>query len=433
MYQVFLNFCVNARDAMPNGGKLRICAENRLIDETYAQMNLDAKVGAYVVVTFADTGMGIAPAHIDRIFEPFFTTKPLGEGTGLGLSTAMGIIRNHGGFVTVSSEIGRGTEFQVFLPVIAATPALPVAIPELPSGGGELILIVDDESNIRQMLKITLESYNYQTISASNGVEAIAAYALGEELRGSNAVIRGDQSWARPLGPVEVAPDSLLEARIVDLQGRFNLNNLVDANGARNDEAVQVFERLLRNVDLETSWAELMVDWIDTDNQPQSGGAEDSTYSSATPGYRPPNRPISSTSELFALQDFGIERYAKLAPFVAALPRGTAINLCTAPGALRGRFSRISSNGPGRPTPLARNRVGKCFPDEATFRASLADPQRYNTLIQAQPLGQNSTYFSLRSFTSIGTAEFALYSLLHYEGAAGGAPQVRVVLRSFTE
>ncbi|PSB59097.1 hybrid sensor histidine kinase/response regulator [Chamaesiphon polymorphus] len=181
LYQVFLNFCVNARDAMPNGGKLRICAENRLIDETYAQMNLDAKVGAYVVVTFADTGTGIAPAHIDRIFEPFFTTKPLGEGTGLGLSTAMGIIRNHGGFVTVSSEIGRGTEFQVFLPVIATTTALPVAIPELPSGRGELILIVDDESNIRQMLKITLESYNYQTISASNGVEAIAAYAIDRD------------------------------------------------------------------------------------------------------------------------------------------------------------------------------------------------------------------------------------------------------------
>jgi PAS domain S-box-containing protein len=181
LYQVFLNFCVNARDAMPNGGRLQIGAENIIIDATYLRINLDAKVGAYVVVTFRDTGMGISPAHIDRIFEPFFTTKPLGEGTGLGLSTAIGIIRNHGGFVTVSSEIGRGTEFQVFLPVIAATATLPTAMPELPSGRGELILIVDDEANIREMLKLTLESYNYQTIVASNGVEAIAAYAIDRD------------------------------------------------------------------------------------------------------------------------------------------------------------------------------------------------------------------------------------------------------------
>jgi two-component system, cell cycle sensor histidine kinase and response regulator CckA len=181
LYQVFLNFCVNARDAMPNGGKLRIGAENIIIDETYVRMNIDAKVGAYVVVTFADTGMGIAPAHIDRIFEPFFTTKPLGEGTGLGLSTAMGIIRNHGGFITVSSELGLGTEFQVFLPVIAATPAIPATTPELPLGRGELILIVDDEINICEMLKITLESYNYRTILATNGVEAIAAYAIDRD------------------------------------------------------------------------------------------------------------------------------------------------------------------------------------------------------------------------------------------------------------
>ena len=163
-----------------------------------------------------------------------------------------------------------------------------------------------------------------QALLITGGAEAIAAYALGEELRGSNATIRGDQSWAQPLGPVEVAPGSLLEAQVLDLQGRFNLNNLVDANGVRNDEAVQVFERLLRNLELETTWAELMVDWIDTDNQPQSGGAEDSTYSSQSPGYRPPNRPITSISELFAMQEFGIERYSKLAPYVAALPRGTS-------------------------------------------------------------------------------------------------------------
>ena len=132
------------------------------------------------------------------------------------------------------------------------------------------------------------------------------------------------------------------------------------------------------------------------------------------------------------MQEFGIERYSKLAPYVAALPRGTSINLCTASGPLLDALAD-QQQWTQAADALARNRVGKCFPDDATFRASVADPQRYNALVQALPLGQNSTYFSLRSFTSIGTAEFALYSLLHYEGAAGGAPQVRVVLRSFTE
>ncbi len=181
LYQVFLNLCVNARDAMPNGGTLRIAAENRIIDQTYVRMNLDAKVGAYVVVTIGDTGTGISPEHLDRIFEPFFTTKALGEGTGLGLSTAMGIIANHGGFVTVNSEVGQGTEFQVFLPVAGATTTLPAAAPTIPAGLGELILIVDDEANIREMLQITLESYNYRTIVATNGIEAIAAYTTHQD------------------------------------------------------------------------------------------------------------------------------------------------------------------------------------------------------------------------------------------------------------
>lgn len=181
LHQVFMNFCVNARDAMPNGGILNISAENKVVDETYARMNLEAKVGSYVVVTFKDNGTGIAPEHIDRIFEPFFTTKKLGEGTGLGLSTTMGIIKNHGGFVTVSSEVGRETQFQVFLPAINVTATTPDPITQLPNGQGELILVVDDEINIREMLKVTLESYNYNVITACDGVEAIAVYAMHQD------------------------------------------------------------------------------------------------------------------------------------------------------------------------------------------------------------------------------------------------------------
>ncbi len=181
LHQVFMNFCVNARDAMPNGGSLSIAAANKVIDETYARMNFDAKVGSYVVITFKDTGMGIAPKHIDRIFDPFFTTKKLGEGTGLGLSTTMGIIKNHGGFVTVSSEVGRKTQFQIFLPAIDVTAAFSEQNLELPHGHGELILVVDDEINIREMLKVTLESYNYSVITACDGVDAIAVYAIHQD------------------------------------------------------------------------------------------------------------------------------------------------------------------------------------------------------------------------------------------------------------
>jgi two-component system, cell cycle sensor histidine kinase and response regulator CckA len=181
LHQVFMNFCVNARDAMPNGGILSISAVNKVVDETYVRMNLDAQVGSYVVVTFKDTGLGIAPEHIDRIFEPFFTTKKLGEGTGLGLSTTMGIIKNHGGFVTVSSEVGRETQFQVFLPAINVTVTAPEQSPEFPPGQGEMILVVDDEINIRETLKVTLESYNYNVITACDGVDAIAVYAIHQD------------------------------------------------------------------------------------------------------------------------------------------------------------------------------------------------------------------------------------------------------------
>jgi two-component system, cell cycle sensor histidine kinase and response regulator CckA len=181
LHQVFMNFCVNARDAMPNGGTLCISAENRVVDEIYTRMNLDAKVGSYVVVTFSDTGIGIAPENIDRIFEPFFTTKELGEGTGLGLSTTMGIIRNHGGFVTVSSKRGQGTQFQVFLPAINVTSIPPEEIPDLPLGRGELILVVDDELSIRETLKIALETYNYRVITAYDGIEAITIYATHQD------------------------------------------------------------------------------------------------------------------------------------------------------------------------------------------------------------------------------------------------------------
>jgi signal transduction histidine kinase len=150
MHQVFMNLCVNARDAMPEGGVLQINAENLLLDEQYARMHLDANVGPYVVVTVTDTGTGIPPDILHRIFDPFFTTKEIGKGTGLGLSAVLGIVKSHGGFVDVQSEVNKGSTFKVYLPASPST-ALPTNEHlELLLGQQELILVVDDEAAIRE-------------------------------------------------------------------------------------------------------------------------------------------------------------------------------------------------------------------------------------------------------------------------------------------
>lgn len=177
IHQVLMNLCVNARDAMPNGGTLSISAENLFIDENYARMHLEAKVGPYAVITVADTGVGIPIEIIDRIFEPFFTTKELGTGTGLGLSTVIGIIKSHGGFVNVSSEVGSGTQFQVYLPTVEGIETQSAPLLTVLTGGGELILVVDDEPSIQEITKASLEAYNYKILTASDGIEAITLYA----------------------------------------------------------------------------------------------------------------------------------------------------------------------------------------------------------------------------------------------------------------
>ncbi|QKQ76184.1 response regulator [Nostoc sp. TCL240-02] len=177
LHQVLMNLCVNARDAMPNGGNLKISAENLLIDENYTKMHIEAKVGHHVVITVTDTGIGIKSEILDRIFDPFFTTKELTKGTGLGLSTVLGIIKSHGGFINVCSEQRKGSQFKVYLPAQEAAETIEKEDPGLPSGQGELILVVDDEAAIRDVTKTSLESHNYKAMTASDGIEAIALYA----------------------------------------------------------------------------------------------------------------------------------------------------------------------------------------------------------------------------------------------------------------
>jgi PAS domain S-box-containing protein len=179
MHQVMMNLCVNARDAMPEGGSISIKAGNVFLDENYARMHLEAKAGRFVVITVTDTGPGMMPEVQSRIFEPFFTTKEMTKGTGLGLSTALTIVKSHGGFINVYSELHKGSQFSVYLPALETpgTVDSAAAQTDLPLGHGELILVVDDEESIREITRGTLETFGYNVLTASDGTEALALYA----------------------------------------------------------------------------------------------------------------------------------------------------------------------------------------------------------------------------------------------------------------
>ncbi|HME54076.1 MAG TPA: PAS domain S-box protein [Candidatus Lokiarchaeia archaeon] len=179
LHQVLMNLCLNARDAMPSGGSLHIEVENVSLDDNYARMNIEAKIGPHVVITVTDTGTGMAPAVMDHLFEPFFSTKKQGEGTGLGLATALGIVKSHGGFIHAYSEVGKGSTFKVYLPsssMLEEGADDQDHVEEL-HGNGELILIIDDEELIRVITTTTLEKNGYTTITAVDGAEGMAIYA----------------------------------------------------------------------------------------------------------------------------------------------------------------------------------------------------------------------------------------------------------------
>ncbi|MDP1586118.1 MAG: ATP-binding protein, partial [Prosthecobacter sp.] len=184
LHQVLLNLCVNARDAMPQGGVLSLAASNLMLDEQYAVMHIDAKPGPHVVIQVEDTGSGMPPEIVERIFEPFFTTKETGKGTGLGLSTTLAIANSHGGFVQVQSEPGLGTQFRVFLPArttTGITESSAATESELPLGNGELVLVIDDEESVRQITRQTLEMFGYRVLMAADGTEAAGTYATHKD------------------------------------------------------------------------------------------------------------------------------------------------------------------------------------------------------------------------------------------------------------
>ncbi len=183
MHQVLLNLCVNARDAMPTGGKLEIRAENVVFDKNSFMQNINANVGPYCRISISDTGTGIPESIISKIYDPFFTTKGVGKGTGLGLFNVATIIKAHKGFIDLTSEPGKGTTFTIYLPAASSGNIEKVMEDsgDFPKGNGETILLMDDEVVIRDITKATLEDYNYNILTASNGAEGLGIYAANKD------------------------------------------------------------------------------------------------------------------------------------------------------------------------------------------------------------------------------------------------------------
>jgi two-component system, cell cycle sensor histidine kinase and response regulator CckA len=170
---VLLNLAVNARDAMLRGGRLDIQLRAQAITEEHARLHPDNKPGTYVVLTVSDTGCGIPPENLDRIFEPFFTTKEVGRGTGLGLAMVYGIVKQHEGAIRVESTVGRGTTFEIFLPVSERAHTDSAAPRHTPTRGTECVLLVEDEEPLRELVRCILESFGYSVIDAANGRRAL--------------------------------------------------------------------------------------------------------------------------------------------------------------------------------------------------------------------------------------------------------------------
>ncbi len=271
-----------------------------------------------------------------------------------------------------------------------------------------------------------------QALQAGMAAEALASLAL--ESNASTAKTTPDDTWAEPLGPVEIEGTGVwIQARLEDLSARFNLNSLVQWKGAPINQfevdphQVQVFEELLGRLDIDTRYALLLVDWIDSDIAPQSnGGGEDTLYLTQVPPYRPPNTFITHTSELLALPGFGAENYVRLAPFVAALPNDEKVNLCTASGEVLDAVESMHQQSYADSPLLKSQRVKKnCFPAQQVFLNAITDAN-IKTLVEPR-IVERSSWFRLRTNIRIGTAEFVLYSVLFRE--AGN--QVRTVQRSF--
>ena len=269
-----------------------------------------------------------------------------------------------------------------------------------------------------------------QSLLIAEAAEALAAYALREDLKGGKTVDYPGEAWAQPLGPVEVVPGVVLEAYVEDATGRFNLNSLVGADNKVDPIALQKLESLMEHVGVETKWAALIADWIDPDTLPIEGGAEDSVYAAQTPPYRAADTFITSPSELLAMPEFGRDRYVKLSPYVTALPRDASINVCSASPVLLDALVEPSHREFSTQDPKAfeKQREAGCFPTVEVYAASFGGTAGQEWAQVRDRVKQTSNYFRVTSIVTIGSAEFTLYSLLERDQQG----QSHVLMRSFS-
>jgi general secretion pathway protein K len=268
-----------------------------------------------------------------------------------------------------------------------------------------------------------------QALQAGMAAEALAQLALEED--GSNSKTEIHKPWAQPFGPIEIEGTGVwIQGQLEDLTGRFNLNSVVEWMGAPlntfkvDARQTKVFETILADKSVDARFSDLLVDWIDPDNQPEAQGGEDTMYLSQSPPYRPPNTFITHASELLALPGMGPENYAKVVPFVTTLPNDEKVNTCTASGLVLDATENEGQTA-YRNQDLPALRAKQCFPTNAEFIAGIQDPNA-KTAAQAR-VQEKSSWFRLRTHIRIGTAEFVLYSVLFREQNN----RVRTVQRTF--
>lgn len=253
------------------------------------------------------------------------------------------------------------------------------------------------------------------------GAEAWAAEILRKDAQDSQRD-ELDEAWAQPLPPLPI-DGGMIEGGVEDMQARFNLNNLLRADGSVDEASLERFSRLLQVAGVDQRFAGALADWLDADTVERfPDGAEDGVYLSQVPGYRAANGPVTSVAELLALPGFTLDDYARLRPHVAALPAGTRINVCTATALVLAALVEGGTDF-GDAEALARNRSDGCFPQLTDLQATL-DADQYQAL--SQLVAENSSWFRSVAVVSIGTSQLTLYSLMERNTAGG----VRTVLRS---
>lgn len=263
------------------------------------------------------------------------------------------------------------------------------------------------------------------------GAEALAAQTLQDD---AGATDNPTEAWATPIVlPVDEGIGEI-KGNLEDLEGRFNLNNLMNTDGTRNDSGVHQFQQLLESLSIDVKYATITLDWIDANTNPEfPDGAEDSVYAGQTPAYLTPNMPITRTSELMSLVGMTADDYRKLEPYIVALPIGSKLNVCTASALVLDALSTTVKEYSKDPVAFAKNRSGaECFPTINQLKTSFDADADFKSLVQAHGdyLVDKTSYFRANILVTLGTTELALYSVLNRTGTGSNA-KTRVIQRSF--